>query len=338
MTLRRRFAALAAVILAAMAAVMPGGAAPGDGDTAAGGQPRTRRFNLGVMRADGVLMPFASFDGDDWKASWPTSLIARDLPASLADVPSDWWGGVEPSQWRLLSHDNEPALPFKPIATTMIVVGGERRLALRTDRPAAAVKALPFEVPFPKAGLAVSGDVEIKPILTISRLGPAAPQLLQAVTEELNAAEERTLSALRGDTGWKHPLDKAARARVAPELEAWYGTPLVEPGVRVSYIEAVKKYPPQPKDEGCGLETFVTGWIHHNDRQNRARTQLKATVVYCDRVTASYMLPFGQVEVRDRTHWIYQMSGRDHEWFVVAELAPTRTRIVAEYFAGGVPR
>jgi hypothetical protein len=50
------------------------------------------------------------------------------------------------------------------------------------------------------------------------------------------------------------------------------------------------------------------------------------------------MLPFGQVEVRDRIHWIYQMSGRDHEWFVVAELTPTRTRVVTEYFAGGVPR
>ena len=123
---------------------------------------------------------------------------------------------------------------------------------------------------------------------------------------------------------------------VVPELEAWYTAPLPEPNARVSYIEAVKKYPPGPKDEGCGLETFISGWVRHDDAAKTAKADLKASVMYCDRDKASYMMPLGQVELRNRIYWIYQMSGRDHEWYVVAEPTKSRTRVVVEYLAGGL--
>jgi hypothetical protein len=137
---------------------------------------------------------------------------------------------------------------------------------------------------------------------------------------------------------WRHPLDRKARELVVPELEAWYTSPLPEPGARISYIEAVKKYPPGPKDEGCGLETLISGWVHHAEQDKRLRAELKAAVMYCDRDRASYMLPLGRVVLGERAYWIYQQAGRDHEWYVVAEATKARTRVVAEYLGGGLPR
>jgi hypothetical protein len=154
----------------------------------------------------------------------------------------------------------------------------------------------------------------------------------------MTAAEEQTVNGLRANAFWRHPFDKAARARIEPELEAWYTSPLVNADARISYIEAVKKYPPQPWDEGCGLETFITGWIHHTKSAEKPRTGFKAIVTYCDRDKASYMLPFGQLVVRNRTHWVFQMSGQDHEWYAVTELSSNRIRYVVEYHGGGFLR
>src|SRR5687768_7830268 len=66
------------------------------------GQSRDQRINLAVLRADGILLPFASFDGN-WKSSWPDSLRDIELPAGVAAVPRDWWGGAEPSHWRVIA-------------------------------------------------------------------------------------------------------------------------------------------------------------------------------------------------------------------------------------------
>ena len=48
--------------------------------------PSPDRLLLGVMRRDGVIIPFAFFDGD-WSSPWPTSLQNLDLPVTLDAVP-----------------------------------------------------------------------------------------------------------------------------------------------------------------------------------------------------------------------------------------------------------
>ena len=71
--------------------------------------------------------------------------------------------------------------------------------------------------------------------------------------------------------------------------------------------------------------------------QKKVKTKLTAVVTYCDRRGVSYMLPFGQIRLNDRVHWIVQMSGQDHEWYAVVEGTPGRVRYVAEHQAGWVP-
>jgi hypothetical protein len=106
----------------------------------------------------------------------------------------------------------------------------------------------------------------------------------------------------------------------------------------VSYVEVVKKYPARPADDGCGLETFITGWVFPPAKSGgEPKTRLRAAVMYCDRDRASYMLPFGTMTLQGRTHWVYQLSGQDHEWYEVAELRPDRVRYVVEFQGGGGP-
>ena len=60
--------------------------------------PSPDRLLLGVMRRDGVIVPFAFFDGD-WSSPWPTGLQNLDLPVTLDAVPKKWWGGEMAAAW-----------------------------------------------------------------------------------------------------------------------------------------------------------------------------------------------------------------------------------------------
>src|SRR6266508_2271429 len=77
--------AIASVLALALAAAIP-----------LGGQGRTA-FGLGVLRRDGVLVPFSSYNGRSWVADWPAADSNPILPIALADIPKRWWGPPGPA-------------------------------------------------------------------------------------------------------------------------------------------------------------------------------------------------------------------------------------------------
>src|SRR5262245_10258880 len=312
------------------------------GSVSAGAQ-QTDHLVLAVVRNDGILLPFAAFNGRKWSAPWPflhrtSGPTTIELPVNLASVPRDWWGGKEPGAWRLWPRQSETSRPLTLSTPAMIRIGLNRQIGFRTDQPPVLPPVPPFELPFPKIGIAVAGETPVKPISAVSLLTPRWKVFVGPLLGDINKDEDRTLGAIGSSTNWRHPVKREVRAEVPPELEAWYVTGVGTAGQQVSYIEAVKKYPLQPEDEGCGLETFVSGWVHHDAAQRqKPKTTLNAVVTYCDRRGVSYMLPFGQIRVNDRDHWIVQMSGRDHEWYAVIEATPDSTKYAAEFQAGSAP-
>jgi hypothetical protein len=300
-----------------------------------GAQPR-ERFAIGVVRRDGVLLPFASYDGD-WEPSWPVSVRDMELPITVDSVPKRWWGSEMPQAWTLWPVDGSSPVKLAVSAPIAIMVGVEKRLGLRTGFVSSESVPMPFTIPYPKEGIALSGDIKVATISTVSKLAAAWREFPASLKDDIDGAEERAVDKTRASTRWVHPIPEAQRKATTAELEAWYTSSLVQPGFGVSYIEAVKKYPPGEEDEGCGLETFISGWIYSNTRQPRPKTNLNARITYCDRNGVSYMLPLGLLTVNNRTHWVFQMSSWESEWYSVVEATPGRVRYVAEYFGGGRP-
>ena len=293
-------------------------------------------FLLGVMRRDGVVLPFVSYDGK-WELSWPSSLTNMELPIALNAVPTKWWGGAMPTSWTLWPSDGSDGIKVSPTGPIAIMVGVEKRLGLRTGFVSEEPLPMPFTVPYPKEGVVVSGTVQVGRVSAVSKRAAAWRDLTTSLKEEIDTAEQHAIDRTRSSSKWVHPIPETQRKSTMAELEAWYTTSLVQPGFGVSYIEAVKKYPPGEDDEECGLETFISGWIYSNSRQPRPKTNLTAKVTYCDRNHVSYMLPLGAMVVNSRTHWILQMSSWETEWYIVVEATPGRVRYVAEYFVGGRP-
>ena len=338
------FRVLGLVAALGVGALAPAGLTAGGRQGATRGEPArpSDHLVLAVVRNDGILLPFAAFNGRKWSAPWP--FLQRpfgpttiELPVNLASVPLDWWGGKRPDAWRLWPRNSETSRPLTLSTLVMMQIGMTRQIGFRTDQPPVLPPVPPFEVPFPKIGIAVAGDTPLTPIAAVSALTPVWKSFAESLSADVNRAEERALGAISASDRWRHPVKREARATVVAELEAWYVTGVGPGDRRVSYVEAVKKYPLQPEDKGCGLETFVSGWVHHDGNQREVKASLNAVVTYCDRRGVSYMLPFGQMRVNDRVHWIVQMSGHDHEWYAVVEATPDRARYVAEFQAGSAP-
>jgi hypothetical protein len=285
---------------------------------------------LAVLRRDGILFPFAAFHGTAWSAPWPGGLKDVELPVNLASIPERWWGGSRPDSWRAWLMDGT-SREIRALTLAQFRVHCAMRLGVRTDyRPQDELPILPAE-PFPKDGLAVSAGIRLEPIEIVK---PSSEWTTLAVDllEHFDRVEDVEVSTVAAAARWRHPFAREMRRKLPVRIESWYRT-RVENSV-VSFIEAVRSYPPRAEDEGCGLETVFTGWIYHENGKLAKRMDLGARLTYCDRVNAAYMLPFGRIQVKDRIYWVAQYSGHESEWYSVTRLERARVTPVIDYFAG----
>ena len=295
-------------------------------------QSGEERGLLAVLRRDGVMLPFAAFNGSDWTVTWPGDLRQRELPINTEAVPDYWWGGRRPEAWQAWLTDGTD----QPLAVQTPMVFHTycgTRLGLRTNyKPAEAPP--PVEArPFPKDGVVVAGGVRVEPIEVVEK-SPEWNSLSVELAKEFDRVEDREISGAVANARWKHPLRTSERKAIPVRLESWYRILVDETGGSASWIEAVRSYPPGPDDEGCGLETFFAGWVVREKPGEKPRAQLSARLMYCDRVGANYMLPFGKIRLKNAWYWIYQLSGYDTEWYAVAQVSRSRVRVAAEYLGG----
>jgi hypothetical protein len=287
---------------------------------------------LGVLRRDGVLLPFAAFDGRRWATPWPADL-RQDLPITIDNVPDRWWGraGRPASLTMWADGASHGVVALDRPATIPIMCSS--RIVLRTDYTSKLPVPPPFEQPFPKDGLAISGPQPIDPIRAIPPESPewkAAPAVIRA---EVNRIEDAAAASF---IDWRHPVHRTVRQATPITVEALYRAPMDEKGWAAYYVEAVREYAPGPEDEGCGLVTFISGWLRLPEG-GKPLLDLHARVTYCDRRGAAYMLPLGTVQLDSRRFWIYQISGQDREWYVIARPTRRAIEIHAEYEAGSCP-
>lgn len=285
-------------------------------------QDQNPPFVLGVLRRDGIVSPFASFDGRRWRARWPLDMRNRDVPISLDDVPGEWWGIEPPPRTMAVWRDGVRSGSIALSGVTMVRPMCEARVGLKSDYRPTELAPPPFERPYPKDGLVASADLSLERIESVEKGSADWNRALSLITEPFNREET---GAARSFTSWTHPVRENHRKEVPISMEAVYRAPSSDPEWTAHYVEAVRQYPPGPQDkDGCGLATFASGWVMIGPK-DQTRVRISAQVTYCDRKGVGYMLPFGFIRASGKVYWIYQFSGFDEEWYEVAE--PTRRGI-----------
>lgn len=296
------------------------------------GQGRTA-FSLGVLRRDGVLIPFCSHNGRAWSTDWP-GIDSSELPITVDSVPKKWWGPVGPgAAWTAwLADGSTRPLALERPQQLRIFCG--THLGLQTDYQGGPFD--PREPTVEKDGLAIAGDARLLPITTVSLHSQDARALVAAITDDFN--KEEKLAATRF-VAWQHPFGEAQRRSYPIELESFYRARESTPSGEwmTTYVEAVRRFPALPGDQECGLITFVRGWVL--EREGRKPViDLGARVTYCDRADVSFMQPFGRLLIDREPYWVYQMSSWRDELYGVSRIKPDEVRPVMVVAGGGCPK
>ncbi len=294
----------------------------------------TAPFLIGVLRRDGVVSPFAAFDGKEWDIPWPDDLRSKELPIGLESVPSKWWGKAGALKQMTAWIDGVNRGPIRLAQPTMVRLMCGPQLGLTSDYHSTQPAPPPQVQPYPKDGLAVSGSQRVEPIEMISPASSEWATVTALLLEPFAKAED---TAVDGFTAWKHPVRRNDRRRVPIELETMYRSEMDQPGWTAYYVEAIKKYPPEPDDdEDCGLVTSASGWVIGGPDGKRT-TKLTARVTYCDRRGVTYMLPLGLIKAHGRTYWAYQLSGYGLEGYAIVHPTPKVIMQELHYSAGSCP-
>lgn len=278
-------------------------------------QENASSFALAVLRRDGGVIPFATFDGRRWRARWPADVRNKELPISLEDVPEDWWG-IEPAPktmaiWRDGARAGSVTLTGLSMTRPMC----EPRITLKSDYKPSTTPPPPFEMPYPKDGLLASGNITLEPITAIEKGSADWNSIVIAIKEQFDREET---AAVRSFDSWTHPVEERQRRLLPITVEALYRAPTDDPNWTAYYVEAVRQYPPGRQDrDGCGLASFGYGWVLVAKKEIKVR--IVAKVTYCDRKGIGYMLPFGLIRANEKVYWVYQFSGFEEEYYEVAE-------------------
>jgi len=293
----------------------------------------TAPFLIAVLRRDGVVSPFAAFDGKNWDIPWPDDLRSKELPIGLESVPSKWWGKAGALKQMTAWIDGMSRGPIRLVQPTMVRLMCGPQLGLTSDYHSAQPAPPPQEQPYPKDGLAVSGSQRVEPIEMISPASSEWAPVTALLLEPFAKAEDTAIEAF---TAWQHPVRRNDRRKVPVKLETMYRAEMDQPGWAAYYVEAIKEYAPGPDDEDCGLVTSASGWIIAGPDGKRT-TKLTARVTYCDRRGVTYMLPLGLIKARGRTYWAYQLSGYGREGYAIVHPMPKTIMQEVHYLAGSCP-
>jgi hypothetical protein len=286
-------------------------------------------FAVGVLRRDGVIVPFAAFDGKRWSNAWPPPALDLTVPIGVRAVPSKWWGPAKKplESWQaLLAPTADAWRTLNVVQPDWVEAHCERQIGLRTDYVPAAVVPPRTTRPYPKDGVAVSPPHAVEPIAIVPPLGPDAQSLTSALLDAFNRSE-RVLEDRYG-----HSVKRRAREGVVPAVEAVYA---FGDERRVYYVEATRPYRELGQTgRDCTSMAFGTGWFVREAGQVRSLLTV-VDLLSCDRAGASYMLPLGAVRIGGRLFWLAQFSGWDHERFAVLEIKAKTVEAVLSVWGGG---
>jgi hypothetical protein len=293
----------------------------------AAAEPQTKPFAVGVLRRDGVIIPFAAYDGRRWSDHWPAPSADLTIPIDLRSMPSRWWGPTGAlDTWTVYPGRAEggAAQPLHVIQPDWVDTHCLRQIGLRTDYKPEQPPPPRTVQPYPKDGLAVAPAQPVEPIVWLSPLAPELDSLGDELLRAFNRAE-------RGPAGHlDHPVPTYVRERIKPSIEAVY---VLGDAPRLYYIEAVRQYNSAFSHE-CQVMSFGTGWFLRQNGTVRS-VAMAVDVLDCDRRGASYMLPLGAIRLGPRLFWLVQFSGWDHERYVVIEPTLKSVDAVLSRWGGG---
>jgi hypothetical protein len=291
-------------------------------------------FTLGVLRRDGIIIPFAAWDGSRFVNRWPAPGRREDIPITVAGSPKSWWLNDRPvSYWTAwpLRGDSQIVYVKNPINLT---VECQPQIGLQTDYKSVELPALSGMQPHPKDGLATAGDILAERLDILDAKSAEWLRVSADVAARIVQAETKLIGSDRSSPF----IHEAERQKRPFTLEVLFRSPGPRPGTTLLYFEGIKRYGrtadslrpyivvPEPL-------TYAVGWIVL-DPQAPPRISETVTLSDTKREGLLYTMGLGAFRVDGNLHWAVQRSGWGFERFDIVEVAEPEVK-TAFSTAGG---
>lgn len=300
----------------------------------------TTKIHVGILREDGVLIPFARFNGSRWSVSWgpgSNDVTSRTAQGTPAQIPPIWWGG-SPAQndWRLIVDGGQPATvrALGAIRYENHCTGG---IGLKTDY-ISHVTIEPNSYPLPYAGIVVSTDGLAAPGVIASAvldLHPGAPDY-DFVVRQLPSLLARREPRLWADYDTRYRPDLSGPLPPPEYVTVLAGT--LADGRRLIHFSAIRYLLKGLDGKAIEAATKINGWfVRATDATEPALLDARVSISDVDgKGGDGELLPaFASVSVGRRHFWIGTVGGYESESYVVIEVTSGKPAIVTAFEAGG---
>jgi len=303
------------------------------------------QFIVGVLRADGILIPFAQYSNGGWANPWPPSNSAggiyaesREATHSLEDLPEPWFKqcGQVPRTWYFWSSAAAPIV-LKASKVLKVRAHSLTNWALSTNLPGRTSEdALDNEI-----GIASSAKVKVDKMIGVSSKSPEDYDIAPDLKYFMEFAETEEVNRWRG----QHPpesairqfaLTKEERAKIQMSITKLYRSKPLNNGEYLYYFEAEKSYPNPGADatRSCEDVSLYRGWISARGKGGWGFKDSQLTFTNCDRKGPSTATPLGIMTLKNRVFLFVKEHGWESASYMILELDNSGLHLLLETIGG----
>ena len=305
----------------------------------------TSRLMIGILRADGTLVPFAQYGNGGWWNPWPKPrLVAESIYAessdslehSLADLSEPWFKqcGELPISWFFWSSAGTPT-ELSASRLVQVRAHSGTNWGLLTDLP----KRTSTDPLHDVIGVAVTVRQKIEPITKIEPASTQGKEISSFIRQIFDVEETAEIDRMREGTPLSANLSPIAfslsseeRAKVETSLTVLYRSSSVANGEHVYYFEAEKQYQKRITSGGLGCNdvSLFQGWIAGDVRDGFGLMAGNLVFTDCDRKGPSTMIPLGIMTLKDQVFLFVREHGWEDESYTILELHQSGLRRVLQ--------
>jgi hypothetical protein len=292
-----------------------------------GSQISTSDLEISLLSSDGVLVPFAEFQGGKWLNPWPKAAdSSAEEPNALAGLSKPWFaqGRTPAPVWYFWSRSG--ALQMLNASQTVQVHSHcQTEWGLLSDLP----KELSTGNRYGILGVALDKKFPIDPMVEVDRTSGEWDNLSSVIQSAFNREEEIKIAGLNS---FLKPPPRAQRRGVSAKISYLYrGTTIA--GKDLYYFEALKEYkkPLPSNDQSCN-NIFFKGWMLGNSSPELKL--LDTQIGWTDCEQKEDRIPLASLKLGKRVFVITYDLGYEGESYSIFELSESGIHLLLET-AGG---
>ena len=303
-------------------------------------------FTVGIVEANGNLVPVATFDGSDWSSPWPLDLaLDQNLP-EWPDVPTEWHrGGGSLRDWTLWfenlgpspSHDHYSLdWPSEMIpSNTALVANGflisnmhcSQNFALSTNAPDLTALLLKgrSRCSEPKMGVATNSDNPPELVERLDLHSDLVHMIITHLTDTFDSLESEAVSVRSQEMGvtdgqlneFGHWTDLKRRQELA--LSVKHAFRIQAHDASFYYFEIVRSYRniERYKRSLCPGYSLLRIWVREAENGEFISIQDRLSILDCDWKTFTSDTPMVYWNQQDRVDLLVRRRAWESEYFAI---------------------